>query len=82
MLLAHRKHYFVDLLAGVRKGESRGGEQGKMWRVDGGDGEERRGVRDEGSTRWGGGTKKTEGQRRDEVAGWTVCLRKIKACRE
>lgn len=47
LLLAHRKHYFVDLLAGVRKGgseEEEVEEEGKMWRDDGGD------ERDKGST--------------------------------
>lgn len=40
LLLAHRKHYFVDLLAGVRKGGSEEEEEGE----DGGD------ERDKGST--------------------------------
>lgn len=37
LLLAHREHYFVDLLAGVRRGG--GGEQEKMRREDGETGE-------------------------------------------
>lgn len=68
LLLAHRKHYFVDLLAGVRKGESGGGEQGK---VEGG----LRGERDETREAQEGETRGKKGQRRDEVAEGTACLR-------
>lgn len=35
LLLAHRKHYFVDLLAGVRKGGSEEEEEGSWGRCGG-----------------------------------------------
>lgn len=49
LLLAHRKHYFVDLLAGVRKGESEEKNKGRC----GGRMEERRDERDKGGGTWG-----------------------------
>ncbi len=74
LLLAHRKHYFVDLLAGVRKGESEEKNKGRC----GGRMEERRDERDKGRHM---GEKRDGGEMRLQK-GLGVCVRKIKAHRE